>query len=406
MQSNMEQLTLSKELISHILQGHPWIYKDAIAGKLSAKSGDIVKIVDSKERFVALGLLDPFSPIAIRIISTYPENDSLHSIISKRFVSALALRKSLSLSNKTDAFRLINGEGDRLPGVIVDVYGEYAVVKLDTPAWIPHLPIISRYCSESLKPAGVIFKGFIERKSETDNPSKKHSDEDSINRVLYGKPAPKFFTVSEYGMNLGVDVYSGQKTGFFIDQRENRKLIRDISKGKRVLNLFSYTGGFSVSAALGGATQTISVDVSRGALIDAKKNMELNNIDLDSHFFEAKDCFEYLDTMMKKGEKFDLVIVDPPSFAPNQKSLYNAMRAYAKLNQKAMSVLSQDGLIATASCSSHVSMPDFTKAIDESAKLSKKIVRIIETRQEPLDHPVPIHFSQGRYLKFILATVS
>nr|WP_263429849.1 class I SAM-dependent methyltransferase [Nannocystis pusilla] len=220
-------------------------------------------------------------------------------------------------------------------------------------------------------------------------------------RLLAGEPPPPLVAIREHGMRMHVDVRRGQKTGMFLDQRENRRLIRQVARGRETLNLFSYTGGFSLAAALGGAPRVTSVDLARNAVDAARDNFVANDLDPGAHAFVAADAFAFLDDTA--GTTYDLVVVDPPSFAPNHKSVRAAEAAYARLNASALRQVRPGGLLAAASCSSHVPMDMFLKILGESARQARRPLRLLEVRGEPPDHPTPLHFPEGRYLKFVLA---
>nr|WP_276600713.1 class I SAM-dependent rRNA methyltransferase [Nannocystis sp. ILAH1] len=220
-------------------------------------------------------------------------------------------------------------------------------------------------------------------------------------RVLAGEAPPERVEIREHGMRMHVDVRRGQKTGMFLDQRENRRLIRQVARGRETLNLFSYTGGFSLAAALGGAPRVTSVDLARNAVDAARDNFTLNDLDPAAHGFVAADAFAFLEDTA--GTAYDLVIVDPPSFAPNHKAVRAAEAAYARLNASALRQVRPGGLLAAASCSSHVPMDMFLKILSESARQARRPLRLLEVRHEPPDHPSPLHFPEGRYLKFVLA---
>ena len=210
--------------------------------------------------------------------------------------------------------------------------------------------------------------------------------------------------VLEHGMHLGVSLVHGQKTGFFLDQRENRALIRRYSRDRSVLNLFSYTGGFSIAAALGGATKVTSVDTAAAAIAGASDNFALNGVDPSAHEFEVEDAFAYLERCAAAERTFDLVICDPPSFAPRKQAVTKALRAYTRLHRQALRRVARGGLFAAASCSSHISMEMFLGTLREAAAKCRRPLRLLECRHEPADHPSYLHFPEGRYLKFALMT--
>jgi 23S rRNA (cytosine1962-C5)-methyltransferase len=385
----MATVVVPDRLTSHVAAGHPWLYVDAVPAVQGARTGEFVTLLGQGRKPIGQALFDADSPIALRVLSTRKDETPGPALWRRRIDQALALRRSTLDLRETDAFRLLHGEGDRLPGVVVDHYAGFLVLKLDTPAWLPHLEHLADALTELVRPRGIYFKGI--------------SGESEPARELRGQSPPEHILVREHGMRLQVDVRRGQKTGLFLDQRENRALVRQVSRGRRVLNLFSYTGGFSLAAALGGAPHVTSVDLAKAAVEGARLNFQANDLDLAAHGFVAADAFEHLAACAAAREQFDLVIVDPPSFAPRKQALRAAEAAYTKLNAAAIRQVVPGGLVACASCSSHVPMDLFLKILRESARTARRALRILEIRQEPADHPTPLHFPEGRYLKFVLA---
>lgn len=376
-------------LTRHVAAGHPWLYADAVPTIVGARTGDLVTLLGHARRPIGSALFDAESPIALRVLGTHKRDVPGPALWRRRLETAWLLRQSTLDLTGTDAYRLLHGEGDRLPGVVVDLYAGHAVLKLDTPAWLPHLGDLTAAIVDIAAPRSLFLKGLSGQRGG-----------DAVQQVLAGDPPPPQIEVCEHGMRMRVDVRRGQKTGMFLDQRENRRLIRQVSRGRDVLNLFSYTGGFSLAAALGGAVRVTSVDLARNAVEAARDNFALNDLDPDAHGFVAADAFAYLDDT---DALHDLVIVDPPSFAPNHKSVRAAEAAYTRLNAAALRHVRPGGLLAAASCSSHVPMDMFLKIIEESARAARRTLRLLEVRSEPLDHPTPLHFPEGRYLKFVLA---
>ena len=385
----MATVVVPDRLTSHVAAGHPWLYVNAVPAIQGARTGEFVTLLGQGRRPIGQALFDADSPIALRVLSTRKDETPGPALWHRRVDQALALRRSTLDLRDTDCFRLLHGEGDRLPGVVVDHYAGFLVLKLDTPAWLPHLEQLCDALEQQVRPRGIYFKGI--------------SGEHESPRNLRGDDPPEHILVREHGMRLQVDVRRGQKTGLFLDQRENRALIRQVARGRRVLNLFSYTGGFSLAAALGGATHVTSVDLARGAIDGARHNFSANDLDPAAHSFVAADAFEHLAACAAARELFDLVIVDPPSFAPRKQALRAAEAAYTKLNAAAIRQVSPGGLVACASCSSHVPMDLFLQILRESARMARRALRVLEIRQEPADHPTPLHFPEGRYLKFVLA---
>lgn len=387
----MLSVVVPERLTRHVAAGHPWLYADALPTITGARTGDIVTLLASSpsgRRPIGCALHDADSPIRLRVLATGKGERGGPELWRRRVETAWLLRQATLDLRDTDGFRLLHGEGDRLPGVVVDMYAGHAVLKLDTAAWLPHLPALTDALQAVVRPRSIFFKGISGQREGGER-----------GRVLAGEEPPPHIEIREHGMRMRVDVRRGQKTGMFLDQRENRRLVRQVARGRATLNLFSYTGGFSLAAALGGATRVVSVDVARAAVEAARDNFALNGLDPAPHGFVAADAFEFL---AEGDEPFDLVVVDPPSFAPNQKSLRAAEAAYAKLNAAAARRVRPGGLLAAASCSSHVSMDMFLQTLRESARIARRQLRLLEVRGEPPDHPTPLHFPEGRYLKFVL----
>ncbi len=387
----MPTVVVPDRLTSHVAAGHPWLYADAVPALVGARTGDLVTLLGQGRRPIGQALFDAESPIALRVLSTRRGEPAGPELWQRRISEAWALRRGTLDLRSTDAFRLLHGEGDRLPGVVVDHYAGFLVLKLDTPAWLPHLPDLVSALEQLVRPRGIFFKGISGER------------EAAAPRTLAGDEPPGHILVREHGMRLQVDVRRGQKTGLFLDQRENRALVRQVGRGRRVLNLFSYTGGFSLAAALGGATRVTSVDLAKGAVEGARQNFIANELDPAAHGFVAADAFDHLAACAAAREQFELVIVDPPSFAPRKQALRAAEAAYTRLNAAAIRQVVPGGLVACASCSSHVTMDMFLKILRESARVARRALRVLEVRQEPADHPTPLHFPEGRYLKFVLA---
>jgi 23S rRNA (cytosine1962-C5)-methyltransferase len=388
------KIFLIKELQRHLRAGHPWVFSDAVRVPPKTSAG-VVTLCEPgpKARFVAYGLYQAESALAFRVLSLQESMIPDEAMIERRLQSARSLRQHLIDPTETNAYRLIHGEGDLLPGVICDIYGEVAVLKYDSAvARAFYDQTLVRWFERGLL-GGVaaLYERFYERQ------------ELEKGALRGGTLPPEEVEVMEHHMKLGVDVRLGQKTGFFLDQRENRRLVRSLAKGRRVLNCFSYTGGFSVAAALGGATQTTSVDISAPVIEAAKKNFTRNNLDANAHQFYAEDAFAFLRRAAQTHQKYQLVILDPPSFAPNEKSKPQALAAYRELNQLGLRVLAEDGFLCTASCSSHLKEDEFLAVVRDAAAQERRLLRVLFKRGAGPDHPVPPAFTEGSYLKFILA---
>jgi 23S rRNA (cytosine1962-C5)-methyltransferase len=390
------RLRLRKKLEERLAAGHPWIYAEALepsAVLQRGQPGQVVEVEDAQGRFVARGRLDPTSPIAVRVWTLRPDEPLDDALVEARVAQALDLRRGLGLGTdpaELDAYRLLNGEGDRLPGVVADRYGPVVVLKLDGATPLPALPAVVRALATSLGPAGVTSL-FL-----------RGGDEKTEGRVLHGDEPAEELTVREHGARFAVDVRRGQKTGLFLDQRDNRQRVARLSAGASVLNLFCYTGGFSVAAALGGARHTTSVDQAQPALAAAARTFTLNGLDLRDHALVRADVFTYLTELATASRRFDIVVCDPPSFAPNERSLRRALRAYAELNRLAAGVVAPGGLLATASCSSHVRDEAFLETVSAGLGQTRRAARVVGMFGQPADHPTPPAFPEGRYLKLAL----
>jgi 23S rRNA (cytosine1962-C5)-methyltransferase len=389
------RLELQKDLARHLRAGHPWVFKKALARPPKGlPAGAIVDVVES-DRFVARGYLDPHSAIAVRILSREEGEAIDASFWRRRVARAIALRRELVTG--TNAYRLVHGESDGLPGVVVDRYDRFAVVKLYSAGLTPwRAELVEALRAEAGDLAGVFGRDEIPRDDDDEGGA-------PLGRVLFGEAPPERVAIQEHGTKLLVDVRRGQKTGLFLDQRENRRLVRELAKGRpEALNLFSYTGGFSLSAALGGATHVVSSDLDAEALALARENFKLNGLDPADHAFAQGDAFDLLALYKKQGRRFDLVVCDPPAFAKSQKAVEGALAGYASLNRAALQVLAPGGLLVTCSCSARVSAEQFTEAVKEAAfKLRLELALVGETRQ-PADHPVSLQFREGRYLKALV----
>jgi 23S rRNA (cytosine1962-C5)-methyltransferase len=389
------RLGLQKDLARHLRAGHPWVFRKALErAPRSLPAGSIVDVVEG-ERFVARGYYDPHSAIAVRILTREPAEAVDAAFWRRRVARAVALRRELV--RDTTAFRLVHGESDALPGVVADRYGAFAVLKLYSAGLTPHREaIVAALRAEAEGLEGVFGRDEVPHDEEDEEAAPQ-------GRVLWGAEPPERIAVVEHGMRMLVDVRRGQKTGTFLDQRENRRLVRELAAGRpEALNLFSYTGGFSVAAALGGAKHVVSVDVDRDAIALARDNFRENGLDAADHAFATEDAFELLARYKRDGRRFDLVVCDPPAFAKSQKVVESALAGYASLNRAALAVLSPGGLLVTASCSARVTADAFFDAVKEAAFKARVDLQLVEERRQPPDHPVSPQFREGRYLKCLV----
>jgi 23S rRNA (cytosine1962-C5)-methyltransferase len=388
------RLNLAKDLARHLRGGHPWVFGKALERPPKLPAGAIVDVTTGN-RFVARGYFDPTSPIAVRVL-TRDENEriDLH-FFRRRIQAAIDLRRKFLRGAQTDAFRIVHGEADGLPGVVVDRYGQFAVLKLYSAGLTPHREaLVEALCGASPEIDGVLGRDEVGRDDGAGDETPGRG------RCLAGKAPPDPLLIHEDGMGIWVDVYRGQKTGFFLDQRENRALVRSLSGGMEVLNCFSYTGGFSVAAARGGAVRTVSVDTDEDALSLARRNFSENALEPTEHEFVRADVFRAIDGYRESARAFDFVILDPPAFAKSQRAVEAAIDGYASLNRTALGLVRDGGLLATASCSARVSSEQFFQAVRQAATKAGVDLQLLYERYQPADHPVAAAFPEGRYLKF------
>ena len=374
---------------------HPWVFSGAIAKvEGEPEEGEVVDVYTSKKEFIACGHFQ-IGSIAVRVL-TFKQEEINRDFWKRRLAVALDLRRSLNLVNnpENNTCRLVHGEGDNLPGLIIDVYGQTAVMQAHSAGMHVDRLEIAEALSEVM---GDIVK-HIYYKSETTLPFK--ADLGPENGFIKGG-SPENVAL-ENGLKFHVDWLKGQKTGFFVDQRENRHLLERYSKGRNVLNMFCYTGGFSFYAMRGGANLVHSVDSSAKAIDLTNQNVELNFPGDPRHEAFAEDAFKYLDRM---GAQYDLIILDPPAFAKHRDALRNALRGYSKLNAKAFEKIKPGGILFTFSCSQVVDKKDFRNAVFTAAAQSGRSVRILHQLTQPGDHPVNIYHPEGEYLKGLVLYV-
>jgi 23S rRNA (cytosine1962-C5)-methyltransferase len=362
-----------------VRRGHPWVFKNGLARGLRVKAGTPVTLVDHAGSPLANGLADPESELAVRVYGP-PEADFSHSLqaLTER---AFHNRQAWGVRNVTDAWRWLHGENDGLPGFIVDLYGRYAVVKLDAPyeQYLEPLAAALRFANPQL--AGVLYRG--------DTPT-----------LLWGE-VPEKIAVEESGFKMVVEPYVGQKTGMFLDQRENRRWVMEHAAGQTVLNLFSYTGGFSLAAMAAGAKHVTSVDIAAPALATLEASIGVNGFDATAHTSAPRDCYDFLRDAARHGDSWDLIVLDPPSLAHSKAAVEKARQAYERLNTAAMRVLSPGGLLCTASCTSRITPEDFRQLVTRAAEKAERRFQIIYEGGAGADHPVALPFPEGRYLKFL-----
>ena len=372
---------------------HPWIFSGAIDVLDDGfKAGDLVKVYSNKEEFLGVGYLNPRSQIAVRML-TFQDEEIDAPFFIRRMEAAKKLREDF-LPPKTNAFRLIHSEGDFLPGLIVDRYADYLVVQFSTAGMEVLKPM-------ALEAIGKVFapKGIYEH---DDREARRLEGLDETLQTLAGEEPPDFIEIEEYGHKFIVDIKHGQKTGFFLDQRENRKKAGALARGKKVLNCFAYSGGFSVYAACSGAQSVTSVEAQERALNTMKTHFELNGLSGEQYQFVCEDVFDFL---RKDTQTYDLIVLDPPAFCKNKNQIQQAARGYKDINLFAMKHLVPGGILFTASCSSYIDPDLFQKIVFGAAKDARRNVQIIEKTSHAFDHPINIYHPEGEYLKGLFLKV-
>lgn len=388
-------LTLKRGKEESLLRFHPWVFSGALtAMPEDVDEGDIVRVEASDGRPLGVGHFQ-IGSITVRMLSFY-DREINPLFYRQALEQAWALRRTLGLQRPDNtAFRLVHGEGDFLPGLVVDIYGDTAVVQAHSPGMHFAREIIA---GQLVKIEGLDVKN-VYYKSETTLPYKAHLD--AVNGYLIGHSDNN--VAVENGLKFNIDWLRGQKTGFFVDQRDNRALLEHYSRGRRVLNMFCYTGGFSVYAMRGGAELVHSVDSSAKAVTLTDANIELNFPGDPRHKAFAEDAFKYLDNT--ETGAYDLIVLDPPAFAKHRSALRNALRGYQKLNAAGISKVSHGGIVFTFSCSQAVSREQFRLAVFSAAAQTGRKVRILHQLTQPADHPVNIYHPEGEYLKGLILYV-
>ena len=389
--SGLPRVQLRKRLARAIRQGHPWLYRDALAGPPPLRDGALVLVVDADRRPLARGFWDARSPIAVRLLGGAEMTDPAAEIDGRIDRALMARLQQLQL-DRTNAFRWIHGEADTLPGLHVDVYGAAVTVRYDGDG-ARAFYVACRSASQRIGRArGLPVAAVVERRA-------RGAGQDGSATVL-GTLPERELEVRENGLRFGADLRHGQKGGLFLDQRDNRALVGTMAGGRRVLNLFGYTGGFSIYAAAGGARETTTVDVAAPAIEAARRNFERNGLPLEAARFAAEDAFAFLARAEKAGERWDLVISDPPSFASSHAALSAGLGAYRRLHAACAAVTAPGGILCAASCSSHVDRKTFAATIVEGTRQAGRRADIREMRGAGFDHPTVPHFPEGDYLKF------
>jgi 23S rRNA (cytosine1962-C5)-methyltransferase len=397
--AKLPEITLPAHLKERLQQGHPWVYRNHLSTHLPLQSGDWVKLRCGG--WTGFALWDDKGPIALRIFSKRQLPDQRW--LKQRLVQAWELRAPLRHQD-CSAYRWVFGEGDGLPGITIDLYGEFAVIQTYMEGGTVLLKGLVAALPEMTPLQGILLRSQHSPSEAVGEPSTTETW--GKTKLLWGKPPPDGWVVQEHGLQFQVNLATGQKTGLFLDHRENRRYVESLSQGRRVLNCFAYTGAFSLYALRGGAARVTSVDIGKGLAAAAQTNVALNQFDAQRHEFVTADCFEFLQTALEQGQQFDVVILDPPSFAKSKQNQYAAVRAYSKLNALALQCVAEQGLLVSASCTSQISPAAFNDMLAKASTMADRRLQIIHDAGQPIDHPVPAHFPEGRYLKFVVGRVA
>ena len=389
-----KNLYLKRGKDASLLRYHPWVFSGAVARMDDGLTeGEIVRVLDVNGSFLAMGHFQVGS-IMVRILS-FEDQVIDGTFWRKRLSQALAVRRSLGLQREdNDIYRLVHGEGDAMPGLVIDIYGKAAVMQAHSVG----MHLCRMDVAEALSDVMGQTLEAVYYKSDTTLPYKANLE--SENGYLIGGNAAAIAV--ENGLKFHIDWLKGQKTGFFVDQRENRSLLEHYAKGRKVLNMFCYTGGFSVYALRGGASEVHSVDSSERAIEVTDSNVALNFPDVKHHKSYAEDAFKYLQNM---NSDYDLIVLDPPAFAKHKDALRNALKGYTRLNAKAFEKIKPGGILFTFSCSQAVNKEQFRLAVFTAAAQSGRFVRILHQLHQPADHPINIYHPEGEYLKGLVLYV-
>ncbi|MFL5807050.1 MAG: class I SAM-dependent rRNA methyltransferase [Roseiflexaceae bacterium] len=428
-------IQLPTSLKDRLAQGHPWVYRNHLPPDLGMPAGTWVRVRCGD--WSGYGLWDEEGPIALRIFSERQIPDA--AWLRERVRLAWALRAPLRAAG-VSAYRWLFGEGDGLPGLTVDLYGDWAVVQTYAASVEILLDWLAAALREIAPLRGIVIRqrepdlDLAEPRTENREPEQRTKSKEQKQpdgqmtmsrsttdheprivqnpkskiqnlKLLWGEPPPRHLVVEEHGLRFYTDLRAGQKTGLFLDQRENRRYVEGLSDGRAVLNCFAYTGAFSLYALRGGARSVVSADIGKGLAEATDANIALNRLDAARHSFATGDCFELLARYVEEGRRFDLVILDPPSFAKSKRNRYAALRAYTRLNALGMRCVGPGGLLATASCTSQVGPEAFKEMLAAAGASAGRRLQIFHEAGQPLDHPAPAHFPEGHYLKFVVGRV-
>jgi 23S rRNA (cytosine1962-C5)-methyltransferase len=400
---SIPRVALRKNLARTVRMGHPWIFRDALRPGPAPSDGELVVVTTGDGRTLGRGFWTATSPIAVRMLTTDPRDGDIHALVRARLRAALDHRLAFLDRERTNAFRWVHGEADLVPGLHLDVYAGHGSLRFDGPGARAFYNDLAADVIEIGSPIGL--HTLVERVPRRRGGSGPGAvDEQAV--PLVGRLPVDEIEIRENGLRFGVDLRHGQKGGLFLDQRDNRERFGGWARDRRVLNLFGYTGGFSVYAAAAGARDTTTVDSAAAAMASARRNFGRNGLAVATARFIVADAFAFLAEAAKGDARWDLVVSDPPSFAPNRRALPDALRAYRRLHRMCAGVMAAGGTFCAASCSSHVEPDAFIASIHAGCGDVGRQFRVLEQHGAGADHPVRASFPEGRYLKFIVGTVT
>ncbi|MBE9584961.1 class I SAM-dependent rRNA methyltransferase [Mucilaginibacter sp. JRF] len=394
----MVDVILKKGKEKAVLQRHPWVFSGAVERvKGKPKNGEVVRLVSAQGLFMAYGFYNDKSRVAVRLLEWNEEVQIDEAWFRAKVADAVSARKHVLADGETNTCRLIFSEADYLPGLIVDKYADHLAVQILTSGIENNMPVIIDELQKLLNPKSIFDK--------SDASSRQHEGLTTENKLLWGTPPPELVEVKENGITYGINIAEGQKSGFYCDQRDNRRILASYAKGKKVLDCFSYTGGFTLNSLKNEAASVTSVDSSALAVETLNENIRLNGFDTSKHEAIKADVNSQLRRFKDDGEKFDVIVLDPPKYAPSRSALDRASRAYKDLNRVAMLLLNDGGLLATYSCSGAMDLETFKQVLAWAALDAGKQVQFIHQFCQPEDHPVRSSFPEGEYLKGLLCRV-
>lgn len=389
---NKNKVILKKGREYSLLKGHPWVFADAVEDDASARVGEIVEVQSASGEFLAQGFYNPKSSIALRVLTRSQQVSINDAWVADKLRAAIARRQRWARSDH-EIQRLVAFEGDGLPGLIVDRYGEYLIFQILSAGMENFRSLIIEELSQ-LQPKGIIERSDEKVREKEGLPLRKE--------LVLGQLPPEQWSVKEHGLKYNIDLWQGHKTGFYIDQSDNRRLISEVGTQGRILNCFCYTGGFSMSALKAGAEEVVSVDASMPALESLEKNFALNGFSSEKNSIICGDVFEVLKEYQKRGETFDGIILDPPKFASRKQHLKKALKGYRELNALGMSLLKPQGWLATFTCSGRVTRDEFQAAVEEAAIKQSQVYTVEQWLSQAPDHSVRLGFGESLYLKGLL----